>query len=146
MNMHNYTPLNKQAVLNLLRLNTPDYFAPSEEKDLIDYLENESGNFFVVELENTIAACGGYNLSADGTLGKISWDIVHPDYQGKGLGSELTKYRIERLKQIESVRTIAVRTSQHACLFYAKQGFVLKDMIKNFWAEGYDLYLMVYKK
>jgi hypothetical protein len=38
--IRDYTSKDKEAVLHLLKLNTPQYFAPSEENDLIDYLSN----------------------------------------------------------------------------------------------------------
>ena len=38
MEIRTYQPEDKHHVLHLLRLNTPNYFAPEEETDLIFYL------------------------------------------------------------------------------------------------------------
>lgn len=143
MTIRTYTPADKEAILHLLRLNTPEYFSPTEEKDLIDYLENHAEHFFVVESENAIVGCGGYNLSDDLTQGRISWDIFHPQHQGKGLGSMLTKYRIEKLKAYPGI-AISVRTSQLAFRFYEKLGFTVKEVVKDYWADGFDMYRMDY--
>jgi ribosomal protein S18 acetylase RimI-like enzyme len=142
MTIRPYTAADKENVLHLLRLNTPRYFAPSEEKDLVHYLDHHAQHYFVVESGGEVLGCGGFNFSDDRTVGKISWDIFHPGHQGKGLGSALTRYRIEKLKEYDSVRTISVRTSQVAYLFYEKFGFRLREVVKDYWAEGFDLYRM----
>jgi len=90
-----YNNQDKQAVIDLLRLNTPAYFSPEEETDLISYLDNELEAYFVLEIDNIVVGCGGINLSGDPAHGKISWDLFHPDFQGKGLGGTLLHYRIE---------------------------------------------------
>lgn len=139
-----YTPRDKDQVIHLLRLNTPGYFSPEEEKDLIHYLEHERELYFVAEQEGSLIGCGGINFSEDGRYAKISWDIFHPQYQGKGWGSRLLHYRIGRIKELEPGRTIMVRTSQQAFQFYEKQGFKSMEVVKDYWAPGFDLYRMEY--
>lgn len=130
----------RDRIIELLRLNTPEYFSPNEEADLIDYLDHHADNYYVLLLEGVIQGCGGFNLSKDGETGKISWDIFHPESQGKGLGSALTKFRIQRMKEIAGIKTISVRTSQLAYQFYAKFGLELREVVKDYWDEGFDLY------
>jgi len=135
----------KDEVLNLIRLNTPEYFAVDEEKDLKRYLENEIELYYVLIYDEKIVGCGGVNFTDDKTIGKISWDIIHPDYQGKSLGTKLLKHRIDKLHSIDSVQKITVRTSQVAYKFYEKQGFELFEIKKDYWADGFDMYNMEYK-
>ena len=85
-----------------------------------------------------IIGCGGINIADNGTRGKISWDIIHPDWQGHSLGSLLLKYRINVLKSM-GIDRITVRTSQVAYQFYQKQGFILKSIKKDYWAKGFDI-------
>ena len=72
------------------------------------------------------------------SVGKLSWDIFHPLHQGKGLSTKLTQFRIEALKKYPSVKTISVRTSQLVYPFYEKFGFKTKEIIKDYWAIGFD--------
>jgi [ribosomal protein S18]-alanine N-acetyltransferase len=137
-----YIPTDKEAVMELLYLNMPKYFAREEEADLLHYLVREAEHYFVVETEGRIVASGGYNFSEDGTTGKISWDIVHPDFQGKGVGRLLTEFRMEKLRTYDRVRLLSVRTSQMAFRFYEKLGFELKEVVTDYWAVGLDLYRM----
>lgn len=141
-----YREQDKESVLNLLRLNTPMYFSPEEEKDLTFYLENETEYYFVVEINGEVIGCGGFNFSGDNRIGKISWDILHPGFQGKSLGSMLLNYRIERLKEFNDIQKITVRTSQLVYKFYEKSGFKLLEIVPDYWAKGYHLYKMEYTK
>ena len=140
-----YEVADKSAVMNLIRLNTPEYFAPEEEADLDRYLDNERELYYVLLFDGVIVGCGGINFADCKTTGRISWDIFHPEYQGKSLGTRLLEYRIGKLKSIGSIRRITVRTSQVAYKFYEKQGFMLQKVEKDYWAEGFDLYRMAYK-
>lgn len=141
-----YKNSDKEAVLNLLKLNTPKYFSSEEESDLVYYLENEIEYYFVLEFNKKIVGSGGFNFSGDKTTGKISWDILHPDFQGKSLGSTLLNYRIERLKKFKEVQQITVRTSQLVYQFYEKLGFKLIEIVEDYWAKGFHLYKMEYIK
>jgi GNAT superfamily N-acetyltransferase len=132
-------------VISLFRLNTPAYFAVEEEKELSNYLDHFSQHYYIIEWDGNIIGCGGINLSGDLTNARISWDFFHPDHQGKGQGNRLLKFRIEKIKEFKSIKTITVRTSQLAYPFYEKAGFVLKETIKDYWARGFDLYRMEYK-
>jgi len=133
-------------IINLLRLNTPEYFAAEEEADFINYLNNERELYYVLLFDEVIVGCGGINFEENKTIGKLSWDILHPKYQGKGLGSQLLKHRLQKLQSMDAVTKIIVRTSQVAFKFYEKQGFALFEVIKDYWAEGFDLYKMEYKQ
>lgn len=139
-----YSVFHKVPILELFHLNSPKYFAPYEEKDLLHYLEQEREDYFVIEVDSEIVGCGGINYSEDKKIAKISWDIMHPDFHGKGLGSELLRFRLEKIKGNKTVEQIIVRTSQLAFRFYEKNGFKLVEIQENYWAEGFDLYLMIY--
>ncbi|MNQ52439.1 N-acetylglutamate synthase [compost metagenome] len=141
-----YEPIDKHDVINLLRLNTPEFFATEEEEDLIKYLETERELYYVVLSDGKIVGCGGINFAEDKTTGKISWDIFHPDFQGKSMGTKLLNHRIHKLNSIDSIQKIIVRTSQVAYRFYEKQGFKLFEIKKDYWAEGFDMYTMEYEQ
>ncbi|WP_347159648.1 GNAT family N-acetyltransferase [Pontibacter chitinilyticus] len=127
-------------LLELLRLNTPLYFAPSEEADLAEYLDKYAESYFVVEEGGKVIGAGGINYFLASGEARISWDILHPAYQGKGIGKQLLHYRIVLIKTNPAIRLVIVRTSQLVYKFYEKAGFRLEKVQKDFWAKGYDLY------
>ncbi len=137
-----YTSYDQSSILEMLRLNTPAYFAPEEKEDLINYLNNHSENYFVVEYGKAIVSCGGYNYSDEKGVIRISWDMVDPQYQGMGFGTRLTEFRIELIRQLPDIKKIEVRTSQLAYKYYERFGFGLKEVTKDFWAAGFDMYRM----
>lgn len=130
--------------MQLLEVNIPDFFAEEELGDFSTYLDKEIEQYFVLFLGNTLVACGGINFERDKYSAKISWDVVHPDFQGKGLGSQLLQYRLDILTAEPEIQEIMVRTSQHVYQFYEKRGFRLVETQQNYWAQGMDLYKMIY--
>jgi 3-phosphoshikimate 1-carboxyvinyltransferase len=143
--IRSYNSKDKKELIELLRLNTPAFFATDEENDFIEYLNTKIQEYFILELENRIIGCGGINYRENNTIGVLSWDMIHPDFQYKGHGTLLVKHRIDRLLNKNSIKDISVRTSQHTYKFYEKSGFELIKIIKDYWSEGYDLFEMRYK-
>lgn len=138
-----YLDSDLEDVLFLLELNTPKYFHVAEKEDLRQYLLNEKEEYFVVELNGEVVAAGGINYNVDSQyIARISWDVVAPKMQGKGIGKDLLIYRVNQIKSSERYSKIVVRTSQLTFQFYEKFGFVLKTINRGFWAKGLDLYLM----
>ncbi|TXH20060.1 MAG: GNAT family N-acetyltransferase [Chitinophagaceae bacterium] len=137
-----YNKADKAALLELLKLNTPFHFAPEEANDFNDYLDHETELYYVVLYHDKIVGCGGINFAEAQSIGRISWDIINPQYQGKKIGTKLLKHRINVLLSLSSVKRVTVRTSQTAYTFYQKQGFETIEMIKDYWAKGFDLYRM----
>jgi len=144
MHIRPYVLSDKNEIIQLFRLNTPTYFSPDEEVELLNYLKHYSANYFVIEDGSSITGCGGINISEDGKAGMISWDIFHPQQQRKGLGTLLLNYRLQKLKENSALEKISVRTSQLVHRFYEKNGFILLETVKDYWAPGFDMYYMEY--
>ena len=138
VNIRQYKDSDKDLLINILRANTPRYFAEEEESDFIEYLDIHIEQYFVAEYNGTVVACGGLNFFDDHV--RISWDMVDPNFQGKGIGGLLLKHRIEKLKEETNINNIIVRTSQLVYPFYEKHGFSLIEVQPDYWAIGYDLY------
>jgi [ribosomal protein S18]-alanine N-acetyltransferase len=146
MKIRAYTQSDKESVITLLKANTPDFFDPMEQKDLERYLDHEIEDYFVVEEYAAVIGAGGINYFPKEKTARISWDIIKPDLQGKGIGRELTQYRINLLVKNKEVELIVVRTSQLVYKFYERMGFKLTKVEKDFWAPNLDLYQMELKK
>lgn len=140
-----YDTKDKPELIALLKLHIPDSFAVSEVNEYNHYLEEEIEDYFVVIENRIIIGAGGINYFPVESLAKISWDMIHPEHQGKGIGYELLKYRLEVIGKNSNIKTVMVRTSQVAYQFYQKSGFKLEKIEKDFWATGFDLYQMKLK-
>lgn len=139
-----YDVADHNEIVLLFELNTPKFFSPDEKEDLLRYLSKERELYYVLLFDQKIVGCGGINFEKNKTQGIISWDIFHPNYQGKNLGTKLMSHRLNKLSSIEGIRNIIVRTSQLTNKFYEKQGFELFEIKKDYWAEGFDMYSMEY--
>ncbi|MDO6517862.1 GNAT family N-acetyltransferase [Zobellia uliginosa] len=137
-----YSNKDKPKIIELLRKNTPAFFAPSEEADFVNYLDHEVEDYFVYEEDARIIGAGGINYFPKLKLARISWDIIAPNSQGKGVGRKLAQHRLHHLKERKNIELIVVRTTQLAHKFYEKMGFELEKTEKDFWAKGFDLYQM----
>lgn len=142
-NIRPYQNSDLEQVKAIFNLNVPAYFAPQEVEDLEKYLQQPryAATFVLVELDGQIVGAGGYNV-LDSNTGQLAWDFIHPDHQGKGVGRTLIQYCLDELLRQKSLQTIQVRTSQLAYPFYEKFGFKTKEIVPDYWAEGFDLYAM----
>lgn len=142
MTIRLYIASNKENVLELFDLNTPQYFGINERQELVHYLDSEVEDYFIVEEDNDIIGAGGINYFLEDRKARISWDFVHPESHGKGIGSLLVNHRLDHIKKKRDIETIEVRTSQLVYKFYEKMGFSLVKKEKDFWSVGFDLYQM----
>lgn len=140
-----YTPTDKPDLLTIIRQNVPRFFAESEINDLDAYLDTQIEKYFVVEWGGNVIGAGGINFEDDHHTGIISWDLIAPEFQGCGIGTKLLGHRLELLKSMDSIKIILVRTSQLTYAFYEKNGFVLKEVRKDYWSKGFDMYKMIYE-
>ncbi len=139
-NIRKYSASDVDGVMLLLELNTPQFFAPEERKDLMDYLHQDSENYFVFLQNDQLIGAGGINYGFnEGRSVRISWDIIHPEFQRKGIGSALLQFRLQEIRKHQYIRQVIVRTSQHVALFYERSGFTTISTQQNYWAPGFDL-------
>lgn len=137
-----YTPADLDRVVEVFRMNVPASFHSSEEADLRNYLKVNPDTYYLLR-DNKPVACGGFFIDPITNLARISWDFVSPEFHGKGYGSMLLKYRLEKIRELSGIRGIEVHTSQLAFMFYQKHGFKITHTEKDYWAKGYDLVRMV---
>ena len=127
-----YTTKDKSRVFELFRLNTPNYFDATEQSDLENYLKNQLEDYFVYIENSKIIGVGGINYSFEEKVACISWDIIDPKWQGRGIGKKLIQFRINHINENPKIEIIRVRTSQYAFQFYGKMGFELDKIEKNY--------------
>lgn len=137
-----YSENDREALLEILKLNTPHYFDPSEEQDFSEYLDQHLESYFIVEVDGKVIGSGGINYFEKDALARLSWDLVHPDFQNQGVGRALTLFRIAEIKKNPTMQLIIVRTTQLVYPFYQKLGFKLEKTEQDYWAKGLDLYQM----
>ena len=89
MLIRTYNKNDKQKVVELLRLNTPAFFDPKEEMLFSNYLDKKVEDYFVVLIGNEIIGAGGVNYFYEERSARISWGVIKPEFQRKGIGTQI---------------------------------------------------------
>lgn len=136
------------ACLALFDSNCPPYFVLEERQPYINWLQEKAldGRYFVLEQDQQVLACGGwYWDEAEGGL-SLSWGMVHQDHHKKGLGTALTRYRVQAGLAAFPKSIFRLCTSQYTEAFYQRMGFVTQKITPNGFGEGMDRYDMTTQK
>ena len=142
-NIRLYTPADRPACISIFRSNLPKYFAPEELPLFISWLgKPELENYCVLEAEGEVIGCGGFYALPDLRQAILAWGMIHSAYHGQGYGRQLTLYRVERMRERYPGYALCLSTSQHTFGFYEKQGYVVREVIKDGFGEGLDKYIM----
>jgi len=137
-----YHPSDKQALLEILKLNVPTYFDLQEVAEFESYLSEYANTYLTLEHQGKIVGGAGYLLTDNDTIGHVRWIFFHPDSAGHGLGGEAMKYCLAKFRSVPTVKKLIVTTSQLAYRFFEKFGLVLIKTEKDYWGKGLDLYWM----
>lgn len=137
-----YVSTDREALINIFKLNTPEFFDPKEIADFEAYLDEFADTYFTTELEGKIVGGTGYCYSENNTVGHVTWILFHPNTKGMGLGKKAVEHCFEHFKSNLDLKKIEVTTSQLAYRFFEKLGFTLLRTQKDYWGKGLDLYVM----
>ncbi len=136
--------INDQAAcLEIFDSNCPKFFAPNERQAFITDL-SEFLNYFVLEKENQIVACGGLEQIRTG-IWVLCWGMVQQDLHHQGFGKALLEYRLAWLKTQPIVHELHLDTTPLSSGFFAKYGFEIVQVTPNGYAIGLDRVDMVLK-
>jgi ribosomal protein S18 acetylase RimI-like enzyme len=116
---------------NLLELADPS-------RKMIDSYLPQSEIYLTESKENTIGVYVFYPL--DQKTIEIKNIAVLPEYQGKGLGKMMLGHaeEISRNKGFTTLRIATANTSIAQLQLYLSRGFLLKEIIQDFFIDHYD--------
>ncbi|RMS33545.1 Acetyltransferase, GNAT family [Pseudomonas ficuserectae] len=81
-----YTLSARNICLDIFDSNVPRYFDPAEREQFASFLMAPLGQYFVVERDGDVLACGGYLVLSDPLVAELTWGMVHGEQHGSGLG------------------------------------------------------------
>lgn len=137
MIIRRYKPSDIEAVVAIFRSNIGKYFVEAEEKELREFLEAFSDDYFVIEIIDEVVAAGGIALNEDATI-SLCWGMVRTDLIGTGLGKKLTLFRMEKGREKWGDRPFVTSTSHHTEGFYKKLGFETVEHTPDGFGPGID--------
>lgn len=134
-------PEDLKDVYRIERLSFKQPFPPSYLETLA-YLSPKT--FIIAIVDERIV---GYSASVlKGQEGHVLSIAVHPDYRGLGIGENLLRENIKRLKELGARRVVLeVGVSNMAAIrLYKKLGFEISGLLRNYYWDGEDAYKMVF--
>ena len=107
------------ACLAMFDGNCPEFFAPNERADLIEFLAIPPAGYEVCLLDGKIVAAFGVLREESGLT--LRWIVVSPEAQGRGLGRALMDRAVAAVRA-QGGGLLHIGTSQMSAAFFAKLG------------------------
>ena len=119
-----YRRNDQDACVAIFESNTPEYFDPHDRADLITFLDDPPGPYFVCVMPGRgVSACGGYYTRPEAQLAGLTWGMVHRDLHRQGIGRHLLEYRLDAIRANPTIRIVRARTTQVSEEFFRRCGF-----------------------
>ncbi len=150
MTIRPYVAADKEKCIATFKSNMPKYFAEHELADFEEWLDEQperhtvggTDEYFVVELDDKIIACGGYAYDKEKNEARLTWGLVNNSLHKQGIGRMFVEYRVKAVKNQFPSCHIALDTTQHVYPFFEKLGFKTTQVTENFYSEGLHRYDM----
>ena len=120
----------------------PEFFAPHELDEYIDYLDKYNDSYYTVRDGDVIIGGVGIIIDREKSTGSITWIFFAEKSKGTGAGTAAVDEMLGIMRGNPDVTEFRVRTSQYAYKFFEGFGFKIDKTEKDYWAEGLDLYDM----
>ena len=130
-----YTLQDRTQCLDIFDGNTPQYFAHHERELFQNYLSRDDIEYFILSDQDKVLGCGGYSMEMHG-VAYLTWGMIRRDSHRQGLGAQLLRYRLERIRAIEIAWCIVIHTSQFSAPFFAAQQFEQYHQIDHGYSKG----------
>ncbi|NSZ87253.1 GNAT family N-acetyltransferase (plasmid) [Agrobacterium tumefaciens] len=140
-----YRKEDANACLAIFDSNVPRFFGSEERVEFAQFLGEVDRSMFpylVLTLDGRIVACGGLSIASEPTMVSLSWGMVDQAYHRRGLGTRLTRERLNLARSSAGIAEVSMATSQHTSRFYEKHGFRIERITPNGFAAGLDRYDM----
>lgn len=139
-----YQESDKAAVLTVFRSNTPEFFAESEEADLVATLDNPDGPHWVMRIHGKVVGYGGFEVGNAYNRVVLTWGMVHRTMHREGLGRLLLAHRTREaaLATNGNTRWLVVDTTLQVAPFYEKCGFERVEVWENGYRAGFDMVVL----
>jgi len=114
----------------------PDWKA-SKRRSIRKLVGEDGQTFaFVAESVNAIAGFISYRLDFESKTGTVQYLAVHPNYQGRGTGTELNEFALSRMKESGMQMAVAETGGDESHLpgrkSYEKAGYTGLPLVRFF--------------
>ena len=129
-----YSLAERDACLGLFDANCPEFFAPNERDDYLNFLDTSPGGYELCIANDQVA--GAFGLIGTGTRRRsLNWIMLNPQFQGLGIGSAVMD-RVTTLAVAAELEAVDIAASHKSAPFFAKFGAVTTGIIQDGWGSG----------
>ena len=132
-----YTVEDAAVCMDILEVNTPEFFLPADRQELAAFLDDLPEPYFMVEEQGRIVARGGWAMDPEG-VADLTWCMVRRNSQRCGIGCMLLHHRLAGVRTESSASRARVRTTQLVQGFFAREGFREVEVIPAGFGAGLD--------
>ena len=129
-----YSPSDLDACLALFDANCPEFFAPNERADYLQFLQNSPNGYELCLLNGEVAGAFGL-MGKAGPRRSLNWILLDPKFHGRGAGRAIMQ-RVMALAASIGVEVVDIAASHKSAPFFAKFGAVSLRVIDNGWGPG----------
>jgi GNAT superfamily N-acetyltransferase len=129
-----YSSADGEACLALFDANCPTFFAPNERDDYVAFLDVAPEAYEVCEVGGRVVAAFGL-LSDETGNHTLTWIMLDPDSQGRGIGTLIMK-RVTALASTSQSRLINIAASHLSAPFFARFGATATLRTDDGWGPG----------
>ena len=127
-----YSPKFELACMALFDANCPQFFAPNERDDYLDFLKSQPVGYQVCLLNDEVV--GAFGLLKYNQEYAINWIMLSPKTQGSGIGKQVMEHVIATAVA-KSIDRISIAASHLSAPFFAKFGAVAVNEIEHGWGQ-----------
>jgi N-acetylglutamate synthase-like GNAT family acetyltransferase len=135
--IRSYTPRDREACLDILDGNTPEFFVSADRDAFAKFLDNCPGPYFVVEEHGAVVACGGWAVESQ-DVAVLTWGMVRRDLHRRGIGRRLIHHRLAGIRADGRANTVRIRTVQLVQEFFGREGFAVTGVVPNGFGQSLD--------
>ena len=129
-----YATTDRAECLRLFDENCPEFFAPNERENYIDFLTHDSKDYVVASSEDKILAAYGFHLLPENAAA-LHWILLSRSSQGQGLGSLIMSGVLSQMR--DSNRSpLYISASHKSAPFFSRFGAIEISRQPDGWGSG----------
>jgi len=128
-----YHASDRDACFAIFDANCPDFFAPNERADLVEFLGVPPAGYEVAVDDTGVVGAFGVLREPAGLC--LRWIMIAPAAQGRGLGRVMLERAVAIVREAQG-RELHIATSHKSEAFFAKFGAIETGRITDGWGPG----------
>ncbi|MEP7311923.1 MAG: GNAT family N-acetyltransferase [Pseudomonadota bacterium] len=129
-----YASEDSETCLGLFDANCPEYFAPNERADYVQFLNMCPSGYELCLIDGQVAGAFGL-VGNDSSRRRLKWIMLNPRFQGLGAGRAIMKAIAVRASNA-GVEIVDIAASQKSAPFFARFNAVTTAVTRDGWGPG----------